>query len=420
MFVGSDARDAENRQTSEFGRGRRACQHDGMRVVLAPTRFAGTLTAQEAAVAMARGWSAAAPHDDLVLAPMSDGGPGFLDVLGEALGGQTLAATVEDPTGRAVPAGVLLVDDDGTRTAYVEAAQACGPDLVDEDHRDPAHTSSFGVGQLLLLALSTEPRRIVVGVAGSAVHDAGAGMLAALGAGERDVLGAGGLALQQATTGDLPGLTSVVHRFRAVELVLATSATLPLLGFQGASAVEAEGRGATREQAQALEAAFGQWVDVVTRVLPQPRDLLGGGARRIDKESGAGAAGGIGYALLLLGGRRADGAQYVAEQIGLPALVAGADLVVTGEGTYDWRSLRDSAPSAVSELAMAAGIPAVALAGQVRVGRREAMTAGLSGAYAVCDRPEDVPGALADPVGTLEARAARVAATWSPPPEGTA
>ena len=391
-----------------------------MRVVLAPTRFAGTLTAGEAAVAMARGWSAAAPHDDLVLAPMSDGGPGFLDVLGDALGGQTLAATVEDPTGRAVPAGVLLVDEDGTRTAYVEAAQACGPDLVDEDHRDPAHTSSFGLGELLLLALSTEPRRLVVGVAGSAVHDAGAGLLAALGAGDRDVLAAGGLALTQVTTGDLPGLSSVVHRFRAVELVLATSPILPLLGFQGASAVEAEDRGATKEEAQALEAAFGHWVDVVTRVLPQPRDLLGGGARRLDREPGAGVAGGIGHALLLLGARRVDGARFVADQIGLPGLLADADLVVTGEGTYDWRSLRDSATAAVSELAMAAGIPAVALAGQVRVGRREAMTAGLSGAYAVCDRPEDVPGALADPVGTLEARAARVAGTWSPTPGGSA
>ncbi len=391
-----------------------------MRVVIAPTRFAGTLTAQEAAVAMARGWSAAAPHDDLVLAPMSDGGPGFLDVLGDALGGQTLAATVEDPTGRAVPAGVLLVDEDGTRTAYVESAQACGPDLVDDDHRDPARTSSFGLGELLLLALSTEPRRLVVGLAGSAVHDAGAGLLAALGAGDRDVLAAGGLALSQVTTGDLPGLSSVVHRFRAVELILATSPILPLLGFQGASAVEAEDRGATKEEAQALEAAFGHWVDVVTRVLPQPRDLLGGGARRLDREPGAGVAGGIGHALLLLGARRVDGARFVADQIGLAGLLADADLVVTGEGTYDWRSLRDSATAAVSELAMAAGIPAVALAGQVRVGRREAMTAGLSGAYAVCDRPEDVPGALADPVGTLEARAARVAGTWSPSPGGSA
>jgi glycerate kinase len=391
-----------------------------MRVVIAPTRFAGTLTAQEAAVAMARGWSAAAPHDDLVLAPMSDGGPGFLDVLGDALGGQTLAATVEDPTGRAVPAVVLVADEAGTRTAYVEAAQACGPDLVDEDHRDPAHTSSFGLGELLLLALSTEPRRLVVGVAGSAVHDAGAGLLAALGAGDRDVLAAGGLALSQVTTGDLRGLSSVVHRFRAVELVLATSPILPLLGFQGASAVEAEDRGATKEEAQALEAAFGHWVDVVTRVLPQPRDLLGGGARRLDREPGAGVAGGIGHALLLLGARRVDGARFVADQIGLLGLLADADLVVTGEGTYDWRSLRDSATAAVSELAMAAGVPAVALAGQVRVGRREAMTAGLSGTYAVCDRPEDVPGALADPVGTLEARAARVAGTSSPTPGSTA
>jgi glycerate kinase len=389
-----------------------------MRVVLAPTRFAGTLTAREAAVAMGRGWATAAPHDDLVLAPMSDGGPGFLDVLGDALGGQTLAAIVEDPTGRPVPAGVLVVDGGGTRTAYVEAAEACGPDLVADHTRDPAHTSSFGLGELLLLALSTESRRVVVGVAGSAVHDAGAGLLAALGAGDRDVLAAGGLALTGVTTGDLPGLSSVVHRFQAVELVLATSATLPLLGFQGASAVEAEDRGATKEEAQALEAAFGHWVDVVTRVLPQPRDLLGGGARRLDREPGAGVAGGIGHALLLLGARRVDGASYVADQIGLPELLAGADLVVTGEGTYDWRSLRDSATAAVSELAMTAGIPAVALAGQVRVGRREAMTAGLSGAYAVCDRPEDVPSALADPVGTLQARAARVAATWSPASEG--
>ena len=254
-----------------------------MRVVLAPTRFAGTLTALEAAEAMARGWATSAPHDDLVLAPMSDGGPGFLDVLADALGGETLAATVSGPIGAPVPAAVLVVDQDGTRTAYVEAAQASGPDLMPPDRRDPAHTSSFGVGELLELALSTGAARIVVGLTGSAVHDGGAGLLSALGAGERSVLGAGGLGLTAVTTGDLPGLSSVVHRYRAVELVLATPATLPLLGFQGASAVEAEERGASREDAQALEGAFGHWVDVVTRVLPQPRDLLGGGSRRLDK-----------------------------------------------------------------------------------------------------------------------------------------
>jgi glycerate kinase len=389
-----------------------------MRVVLAPTRFAGTLTAGEAAEAMARGWADAAPHDQLVRIPMSDGGPGFVDVLAAGLGGEVLAATVSGPTGREVPATVLVVDDGGDRTAYVEATQAVGSDLVAGGDRDPTHTSSGGVGQLLDLALTTGPSRIVVGVGEAATHDAGAGLLAALGAGDVSRLGAGGLALRHITAADLAGLGAVVDRFRATALVLATTATLPLLGFQGASAVEAEGRGATPDQAQALESALGHWVDVVGRAQPQPKDLLTGGARRLDRETGAGAGGGLGFALLLLGARRVDGAALVAEALGLADQVRDADLVVTGEGTYDWRSLRDSASAAVSGVALTAGVPLVALAGQVRVGRREALTAGLSATYAVADRPAAVTAALADPAGTLAAGAARVAATWSPAAEG--
>ena len=389
-----------------------------MRVVLAPTRFAGTLTAIEAAEAMARGWTSAAPHDELVLVPMSDGGPGFVDVLAAGLGGEVLAATVPGPTGREVPATVLVVEHDGTRTAYVESTQAVGGDLVAAADRDPAHTSSGGVGQLLDLALTTRANRIVVGVGEAATHDAGAGLLAALGAGDASRLGAGGLALSTVTADDLAALGEVQRRFRDTALVLATTASLPLLGFQGASAVEAEDRGATPEQAQALESALGRWVEMVGRAHPQPTDLLTGGARRLDREPGAGAAGGLGFALYLLGARRVDGAALVAEAVGLAGRVRTADLVVTGEGTYDWRSLRDSAPAAVSEIAMAAGVPLVALAGQVRVGRREALTAGLSATYAVADRPGAVGPALSDPAGTLSARAARVAATWSPAPEG--
>jgi len=390
-----------------------------MRVVLAPSRFAGTLTAREAAEAMARGWSRAAPHDEVVTAPMSDGGVGFLDVVADAVGGEVLAATVADPRGRPVPAGVLVVDDERRRTAYVEVAQACGPELVPESDRDPVHFSSTGAGQLLELALSTQPTSIVVGLGPTATHDAGAGLLAALGAGRTAALTQGGLALADVHADDLGGMTAVRDRFRDVRLVLATRATLPLLGFQGASAVEAEPRGATPQQAQALEAAFGRWTHLVGEQLPQPRDLVSGAARRLDREAGAGAGGGLGYALLLLGARRVDGSDLVADLIGLSALVREADLAVTGEGCFDWRSLRDSVPAVVSARAGAAGIPAVVLAGQVTVGRREAMTAGLSGAYAVCDRPTDLPGALADPVGTLEARAARIASTWSPAPESS-
>jgi len=390
-----------------------------MRVVLAPSRFAGTLTAREAAEAMARGWSRAAPRDEVVTAPMSDGGVGFLDVVADAVGGEVLAATVADPRGRPVPAGVLVVDDERRRTAYVEVAQACGPELVPESDRDPVHFTSTGAGQLLELALSTQPTSIVVGLGPTATHDAGAGLLAALGAGRTAALTQGGLALADVHADDLGGMTAVRDRFRDVRLVLATRATLPLLGFQGASAVEAEPRGATPQQAQALEAAFGRWTHLVGEQLPQPRDLVSGAARRLDREAGAGAGGGLGYALLLLGARRVDGSDLVADLIGLSALVREADLSVTGEGCFDWRSLRDSVPAVVSARAGAAGIPAVVLAGQVTVGRREAMTAGLSGAYAVCDRPTDLPGALADPVGTLEARAARIASTWSPAPESS-
>ena len=390
-----------------------------MRVVLAPSRFAGTLTAREAAEAMARGWSRAAPHDEVVTAPMSDGGVGFLDVVADAVGGEVLAATVADPRGRPVPAGVLVVDDERRRTAYVEVAQACGPELVPESDRDPVHFTSTGAGQLLELALSTQPTSIVIGLGPTATNDAGAGLLAALGAGRTAALTQGGLALADVHADDLGGMTAVRDRFRDVRLVLATRATLPLLGFQGASAVEAEPRGATPQQAQALEAAFGRWTHLVGEQLPQPRDLVSGAARRLDREAGAGAGGGLGYALLLLGARRVDGSDLVADLIGLSALVREADLAVTGEGCFDWRSLRDSVPAVVSARAGAAGIPAVVLAGQVTVGRREAMTAGLSGAYAVCDRPTDLPGALADPVGTLEARAARIASTWSPAPESS-
>ncbi len=389
----------------------------GMRVVIAPRRFAGTLTAGEAAEAVARGWARAAPHDHLVVVPQSDGGPGFVDVLAAGLGGDVLAATVPDPLGCDVPATVLVVDDAQGRTAYVESTQAVGRDLVAAADRDPAHTSSAGLGALLDLALSTDPTRLVVGVGDAATHDAGAGLLAGLGLGDRSRLGAGGLALAEATTDDLTGLHRVGERFRGIDLVLATTAQLPLLGFKGASAVEAEDRGATAAQAQSLEAALGRWVDLVGRAHPAPTDLLTGAARRLDREPGAGAAGGIGYALYLLGARRVDAAVLVAEALDLPDRVREADLVVTGEGTYDWRSLQDSVPAAVSAIAMAAGVPAIVLAGQTSVGRREAMTAGFSATYPVADRLAGVAAALADPVGTLEARAARVAATWSPAPD---
>lgn len=385
-----------------------------MRVVVAPDRFGNTLTAAEAAEAIARGWSRSAPHDELVLVPLSDGGSGFVDVLATALAGDVLAATVSGPLGRPVPAAVLVAERDGRRTAYLDAAQACGPDLLGPGEDDPAVTTSTGVGELLEVALRTRPSRIVVGTGAVATHDGGAGLLAALGVGDRQRLGRGGLALADLTAGDLAGLEAGVARFRDVELLLATRDELPLLGFQGSSAVLAQSRGVTPEQGQALERALGQLVGVVRQVHPGRLDLLTGSTRRAEREPGAGAGGGLGYALLLLGGRRVSGVGLVADALGLRASVCGADLVVTGEQTFGRHSLHGSVVAGVAEVALGCGVPAVVLADRVQVGRREAMAAGLSGAYAVHERTgaqnAPVPGRSA----ALAARAAQVAATWSP------
>ena len=386
-----------------------------MRVLIAPDSFGSTLGPIQAATAMAEGWSRGAPHDELELLPLSDGGPGFLDVLSRALGGTTVATTVSDPLGREVPAAVLVVDRDGRRTAYLEACQASGLHLLDADERDPGLASTWGVGQLLEAALEQGVAKIVVAVGGSATNDAGAGMLSALGAGPASVLARGGLALASAPDDALPGLADVVARFADTEIVLATDDETPMLGLQGTSAVESPRKGASPELAHALEGALGRFTDVVSRSLPSPPvELLSGMPRRLDREAGAGAAGGLGYGLLALGARRVGGVAEVLRECGFGVAAARSDLVVTGAGRVDWSTMKGSVVAGVAAAALDTGRPAVLVAGECLVGRRETMTLGLAGTYAVADSRAEVEAMVADPVETLAARTARVARTWSP------
>jgi glycerate 2-kinase len=398
-----------------------------VRVVIAPDCFTGTLTASQAAAAIAEGWRAGAPYDETVQTPLSDGGPGFLDVLSAALtgsGAEMLAVTVSDPLGRPVPATVLLDRAAGGEqgpvpTAYVESAQAIGLHLLDAAERDPSVTSTVGVGELIEVALAEGARRIVVGLGGSGTNDAGAGMVAALGGAPRDRLGRGGAALADVTEADLAGLSDLRDRLAGVDLVAATDVSSPLLGLQGASALYAPSKGATAEQAQELEAALGRYHDAVTRAVPTPLDLVTGRPLRLDRAPGAGAAGGLGYGLLTLGARVSSGVDLVIDVVGLRERIADSALVVTGEGCLDWRSLHGSVVSGVATAALEVATPSVVIAGQVLVGRRDTMSIGLSGAYAVADTPDEVMTAMLDPVGTLAARAERVARTWSPrrPPQ---
>jgi glycerate kinase len=371
-----------------------------MRVLIAPDSFGGTLSAPEAAAAIAKGWSAGAGTDTVVTRPLSDGGPGFVDVLHAALGGELLAVTVPDPLGRTVPATVLVVGD----TAYVESAQACGLHLLAPHERDPKGTTSYGVGVLIAAAVEAGVRTVVVGLGGSGTNDGGAGAFAALGAAPLGPSGAallyGGAALRECT-----GLAGP-PRLRGVTLVAASDVDNPLLGLHGATSVYGPQKGATDNDVQVLEAALSRWVDVLEWELPDaPRGLA--------TLAGGGAAGGLGAALLALGARRASGIGLVSRLIGLDAALDEADLVVTGEGSFDWQSLRGKVAVGLATAAQERGIPCLVLAGRVEVGRRELAAAGVDAAYSLVEHLGSPERALAEAGSGLEALAARVAREWS-------
>jgi glycerate kinase len=383
-------------------------------VLVAPDCFTGTLPARQAAQAIADGWRRHAPGDRLELCPLSDGGPGFLEVLQTGLGGELLAVTVPGPLDEPVPAGVLLTTaEDGSRTGYVESAQACGLHLIPVERRDPGVTSTAGVGALLEAARQAGAQRIVVGLGGSGTNDAGAGMLGRLAeqAGlspdgrfaER--LGRGGVGLRGCSRRELVPLAGLRARWADVDLVIASDVDAPLTGFHGASAGFAEQKGATAEQAQELDRALGDFAAAAVQACGLPQRLAG--------QPGAGAAGGLGFGLLLLGARRVPGSQEVLDTVGMGDRLRRNDLVVTGEGCFDWQSLRGKVVAGVARAAQDTGTPVIVVAGQVRVGRREMAAIGVESAYPVARTPAEVAAAFADPIGTLADRAQRVARTWS-------
>lgn len=384
-----------------------------MHVLIAPDSF-GDLPSPRAAEAIAAGWSRAAPHDLLAAVPTSDGGPGFVRAVAASAGGRLEAVVTTDPLGREVPATILVVEGEGGPTAYVEAAQAAGLHLLADSERDPARSTSAGVGRLVLAALDLGVRRVVVGVGGLGTNDAGAGLLAELGMGSTERLGRGGAALAGLTLDDVGGLDVARERFRGVDLVVATDVGSPLLGLRGTSAVFAGRMGATDEQAQQLEGALGHFADLVARAHPARTDLLTGESIRLERAPGAGAGGGIGYALQLLGGRQVDGTDAVLDAGGFDRLAEVSDLVVAGCEVFGWESLQGSSALTVSRRAERLGVPTVLIAGESVLSRRELMEAGLSGVYTQADRPGQAPSGSADAALKLTSLAARVARTWSP------
>jgi len=360
-----------------------------MRVLVAPDKFAGTLTAVEASRAIAEGWSRRAPGDELDLAPMADGGPGFVDVLHEALGGDLVAVTVRGPHGDPVPGAVLLK---GGR-AWVESAQACGLALTGGERAESATT--WGVGELVMHAIEAGAADIVVGLGGSGTNDGGAGLLGALGATADRPLDQGAAGLTGVTEVDLGPARA---RVAGIMLTCASDVDSPLTGLFGATKTFGPQKGITEERLPAVDGVL--------------EELAAATDRRTSLEKGAGAAGGLGFALLLLGAERRPGFDVVADAVGLPARARLADLVVTGEGAFDFSSRSGKVPYGVATVAAEALRPCVALAGQVLVGAREMRALGIESAYSLVELVGE-DRAVTDPARSLAELAARVARTWS-------
>lgn len=381
-----------------------------MRVLICPDKFAGTLSAPEAAAAVAAGWAEVSPADRCVTRPLSDGGPGFVAVLAAALGGRRLPVPTTDPLGRPATGEFLLVGSgagpavaDVGPTAYLESAHACGLHLLSSAERDPKLTTSYGLGVLVAAAVEAGARRIVLGLGGSGTNDGGAGMLAALGAAPLD---AAGYALPYGGAA-LAGVAALTGppRLRNVVLVAATDVDNPLTGPHGASSVFGPQKGATPTDVLLLDAALQRFAAVLERELPScPSGLAG--------RPGAGAAGGLGAAVLAVGGRCESGIALVGRLVGLDAALDDADLVITGEGSFDHQSLRGKVVAGVAGAAAARGLPCVVLAGRTGVGRSAAAAAGVVESHSLVDHFDDEEAALTRAAEGLRALGAQLARRW--------
>lgn len=375
-----------------------------LRIVVAPDKFKGSLTAVQAAAAIGTGLRRGCPYADLVLLPVADGGDGTVDAAVSA-GYERRTVQVQGPTGAAVLAAFAVRGDH----AVLEMAEASGLRRLPGGRPAPLTASTYGTGQLLRAALDAGAATVVLGAGGSASTDGGAGMAQALGARLLDADGAelprGGAALQHLHRVDVRDLDP---RLARTEVTLASDVDNPLLGPVGAAAVYGPQKGATPKDVVRLEAALARWATVLLR------DLRADVAR----VPGAGAAGGTGAgAMAFLGASITSGIELVLRVVGFAVALRDADLVVTGEGSLDAQSLSGKAPVGVSTAAAAAGVPVVALVGRLAVTSGQLRSVGIRSAYALLDLEPDPELAQRDAAKLLARLAEQVAATLPPAAE---
>ena len=374
-------------------------------VVVAPDKFKGSLTAAQAADAIAIGLSRGCPGARIARLPVADGGDGTVDAAVTS-GYERRLVEVQGPTGEPVTAALAVRGD----SAVVELAEASGLRRLPPGRPAPLTASTYGTGQVLRAALDAGARRVVLGVGGSAGTDGGAGMAQALGVRLLDQqgreLGRGGRELAGLARIDVSGLDP---RLAGTEVVVASDVDNPLVGPHGAAAVYGPQKGASPQDVAELDAALRRYAEVLHRDLGVD----------VADTPGAGAAGGTGAgALAFLHARIASGIALVLDVVGFAAAAAGADLVVTGEGSLDAQSLHGKAPVGVAAAATAAGVPVLALVGRLEVTPEQLRGVGIARARALLELEPDLERAqhgAASLLAALAEQAGRDLASWLPP-----
>lgn len=355
-----------------------------MKIVIAPDSFKESLSAIEVAACIEEGFREVLHDAEYVIVPIADGGEGTVAALLAATHGNLVEVLVTGPLGDPVKAAYGITGDGVT--AVIEMAAASGLELVAKADRNPWRTTSFGTGELIRHALDAGLRKFIIGIGGSATNDAGVGMLQALGArfldGKGRDIGPGGGALASLARIECDNLDP---RLKSCQVLVACDVNNPLTGPRGASYVFGPQKGASPEMVAELDANLSLFASLVHRDLN----------KQIEEIPGAGAAGGMGAALLaFLDAESRPGIEIVIDAVRLQEAMTGADLVITGEGRLDGQSVHGKAPVGVARIAQRQGIPVIAFAGSLGEGAEQIKEYGVSALFSVVKGPCELSEAL--------------------------
>ena len=352
------------------------------RFVVVPDSFKGSLTSMQAGSIIAESIRKHFPSAGIDVIPVADGGEGTVEALVKAASGELVDTRATGPLGRAMDTRFGILHGD---TAVLEIANVAGLPMVPKEERNPFNATTRGLGELVKQALDRGLRKIVIGLGGSATNDGGMGMLSELGVRFRDASGellrGFGRDVGQAASVDFGGLDP---RLAECELIAGCDVKNPLCGPEGASRIFGPQKGAAPEQVEVLDRALKGYAELIERALERPA---------LRDAPGAGAAGGLGFALLSLGFALSPGAQLVDRMVGLESRIAGADWVITGEGRTDGQSAYGKLPFYVASLAKKHGAKSILISGSLGTDYLE-LRGLFAGCFALVTEPSDLQTCL--------------------------